>query len=119
MAAYIGAASAAGIVTGMPDGTFKPNSPITREQMAAMLIRAAKAAEVEVRLPQSQASYLTRFKDKGKISDWALTDVSKAVGAAMINGGTNGNFNPRSNATRAEAVIMLKRLLVYVKFMDE
>ena len=119
MGAYIGAASAAGIVTGMPDGTFKPNSPVTREQMAAMLIRAVKAAEADVLPSQSQAGYLARFKDSARISGWARTDVAKAVEAKIINGGTNGNFSPGSNATRAEAVVMIKRLLVYVKFMDE
>src|SRR5262249_55646218 len=41
LSAYIGAASKAGIVQGTSDGTFKPNNPVTREEMASMMVRAA------------------------------------------------------------------------------
>ncbi|MFF2483670.1 Ig-like domain-containing protein [Paenibacillus sp. NPDC058071] len=117
MAAYIGAASDAGIVMGHPDGTFKPNSPITRQEMAVMMTRAAKVADVSVSLPSSTASYLSKFSDRNKIASWAQTDVAKAVYTGVITGKTTTTFSPTTNATRAEATVMIKRLLEYVKFL--
>ncbi|WP_219834414.1 Ig-like domain-containing protein [Paenibacillus sp. R14(2021)] len=118
LAAYIGAASKAGIVAGMTDGSFKPNSPITREQMASMMVRAASAAGVQISLKSNAADTLKKFKDRGKIGTWAQSDVAKAVEAAIINGQTANTFGGKKNATRAEAAVMVKRLLAYVDFLD-
>ncbi|EFM09035.1 outer membrane protein [Paenibacillus curdlanolyticus YK9] len=118
LASYIGAATKAGIVLGNSDGTFKPNSYISRQEMAVMLMRAASAADVRVDLPQTASTYLNKFKDKSKIGTWAQQDVAKAVFAQLINGQTSTTFAPQANATRAEAVIMIKRLLVYIDFIE-
>lgn len=118
MAAYIGAASNAGIVQGMTDGTFKPNSYVTREQMASMMVRAANAAGNSMKLSKSQNDILKRFADNKKIGTWALTDVAKAVEAGIINGMSANTFGGKSNATRAQAAVMTKRLLVYLDFID-
>ncbi|WP_337103575.1 Ig-like domain-containing protein [Paenibacillus sp. YIM B09110] len=117
MGAYIGAASEAGIVTGNTDGTFKPNNPITRQEMAVMMGRAATAAGVTITLPSSASSYLSKFTDKGKISAYAQTDVAKAVFAGIMNGKTASTMSPLTNATRAEGAVMIMRLLEYVDFI--
>lgn len=117
MGAYIGAASTAGIVTGNTDGSFKPNNPITRQEMAVMMVRAAKAVDVTISLPSSAASYLTKYTDRGKISSYAQTDVAKAVSAGIMNGKTNTTMSPLANATRAEGAVMLMRLLQHIKFI--
>jgi uncharacterized repeat protein (TIGR02059 family) len=117
MGAYIGAASAAGIVAGNTDGTFKPNNPITRQEMAAMMIRAAKVAGLTVDLPQSAASYLQKYTDRGKVGSWAQTDVAKSVYIGVISGKTATTLSPQTNATRAEGTVMLMRLLQKVKFL--
>lgn len=118
MAAYIGAAAKAGVVAGITADTFQPNSPITREQMAAMMVRAIKTAGVDILLSQSQASYLQRFKDNGTVSSWARTDVAKAVDAGIIAGVQTNVFSPKTYATRAQAVVMIKRVLEHVNFID-
>lgn len=118
MGAYIGAASEAGIVMGNTDGTFKPNSSISRQEMAVMMTRAAKAAGVTISPTASTSSYLAKFTDKGKIASWAKTDVAKAVFSEVITGKTTTTFSPTTNATRAEAAVMIKRLLEYVDFLD-
>jgi uncharacterized repeat protein (TIGR02059 family) len=117
MGAYIGAASAAGIVAGNTDGTFKPNNPITRQEMAAMMIRAASAAGLNVQLPQSTTSYLQKYADKGKVGAWARTDVAKSIYIGVISGKTATTLSPQTNATRAEGSVMLLRLLQKVKFL--
>ncbi|WP_373233128.1 Ig-like domain-containing protein [Cohnella sp.] len=114
-AAYIGAASAAGIVQGGTDGKFRPNAPITREEMATMMVRAMAVAGVQ---QSADSSNLNRFNDRGSISSWARDGVSISVQAGIIGGVTPTTMKPKSNATRAEAVVMIKRLLEFVEFID-
>ncbi|MFC4599681.1 Ig-like domain-containing protein [Cohnella hongkongensis] len=114
-ASYIGAASAAGIVQGGTDGKFRPNAPITREEMATMMVRAMTVAGVQ---QSPDSSNLNRFSDRGSISSWARDGVSISVQAGIIGGVTPTTMKPKSNATRAEAVVMIKRLLEFVEFID-
>jgi uncharacterized repeat protein (TIGR02059 family) len=118
LAAYIGAASKAGIILGNSDGTFKPNNFITRQEAAAMLNRAASYAGSNVTLPQTASAYLERFKDKKQIGQWAQQDVAKSVYTGFITGTTSTTFAPQSNTTRAEATIMIQRLMTYVGFLQ-
>ncbi|WP_157272917.1 Ig-like domain-containing protein [Paenibacillus daejeonensis] len=118
LAAYIGAASKAGIVEGHPDGTFRPNQSITRQEMAAMMIRATAMAGASISIPQSSVAYLSRYKDAGTIAPWARDDMAKAVEAGIINGMTVDTISPRTDATRAQAAVMIKRMLGYIEFMD-
>ena len=118
-AAYIGAAVKAGIVQGITDSTFKPNSPITREQIASMMVRAAGAAGVQIVTSQNTSTIMKRFKDYAKIGSWAQTNAAKAVDAGIINGLTSTSFGGKSQVTRAQAAVMIKRLLLYLDMLDE
>lgn len=108
-AAYIGAAAKAGIITGNTDGTFKPGSNITREQMALMMVRAMEYAGHNTSLNGSSVQVLTKFKDGAKIQ--SKETVAKAVREGIIQGMTANTFAPQGNATRAQAAVMLKRVL--------
>lgn len=114
-AGSIGAAVKAKLVSGYEDGSFKPNAPITREQMAVMVAKALSAAGKTV---DSQAELLNKFNDNLKISDWAMSSVSQSVKAGIISGMTDTTFVPLANASRAQAVVMLKRLLQYTQFIN-
>ena len=105
--AYIGAAAKAGIINGNSDGTFKPNNNITREQMALMMVRAMEYAGYEIANAGTQT--LTKFKDASKIQN--KQTVAKAVQEGIIQGMTQTTFQPQGNATRAQAAVMLKRVL--------
>ncbi|MFC5653089.1 S-layer homology domain-containing protein [Paenibacillus solisilvae] len=118
VAAYIGAASNAGIVKGKTDGTFKPNRTVTRVEMASMMVRSANAAGIQIGLSGSSVTVLKRFKDSTKIGTWAQGDVAKAVQAGVINGMSNGTFGGKTAASRAQAAVMIKRLLDYLNFID-
>ncbi|MDQ6420911.1 Ig-like domain-containing protein [Paenibacillus sp. LHD-117] len=117
MGAYIGAASAAGIVNGVSGTSFKPNDSITRQDMATMLMRAAKVAGLSVSLPNSTDSYLQGFSDKSKVSSYAKTNVAQAIYLGIINGKTNTTLSPTTNASRAEGAVMIMRLLVKADFL--
>ena len=99
---YISTAAAYGIVSGYDATHFGPNDPITREQMTAMVVRAAKLAPVSGEL---------NFKDAGQIDAWARGDVLTGVKDSIVNGYPDGTFQPLADATRAEALTVIAGLL--------
>ena len=95
------------IVNGTTPTTFSPEKPVTREQLAAILYRYAKAA------PPAQEK-LSAFPDSGLISDYAKEAMNWAVNEGVINGSLDGGallLRPQGNATRAEIAQMLMNYL--------
>ncbi|MFD0693619.1 discoidin domain-containing protein [Paenibacillus sp. GCM10027628] len=114
-AGAIGAASKAGLVDGFENGTFQPDANITREQMAVMITRAMNFAGKKA---AADVKGLAGFTDAVSISEWAKDAVSQSVNAGIINGVTDHTFVPSAKASRAEAAVMLKRLLQYEQFIN-
>lgn len=98
----IGTVAALGIVTVDGTGNFRPNAPITREEMAVIMTRALK-------LEPSAAS--SAFKDESSISTWATDAVSTAVAKGLLSGFEDGTFRAQAQATRAEAATLIVRAL--------
>lgn len=115
-AGSVGAAAKAGLINGFEDATFKPNERITREQMAVMLTRAmtfaGTVADVDLKA-------LAVFADANQVSAWSQEAVSQAIHAGIVKGLTATSFQPKADATRAEAAVMLKRFLQFVHFINE
>ncbi|MFD0677856.1 MULTISPECIES: S-layer homology domain-containing protein [unclassified Paenibacillus] len=111
----VNAAAKAGLVNGFEGDNFKPNDTITREQMAVMISRAIDFTGNKAKGSLNSTS---SFTDSGMISSWAQAAVAAAVNAKIINGVSDTTFVPSANATRAEATVMLKRLLQYVQFIN-
>jgi peptidoglycan/xylan/chitin deacetylase (PgdA/CDA1 family) len=102
----VGWASSSGVTTGfLDDNTFRPNSNITREQIATMLYRHAQYIGLDTTVPENA---MNAFPDSGHVSGWAATAMSWAVHNRIITG-MNGNLAPQNNATRAQSVTMLNR----------
>lgn len=101
----VAAAVANGIVTGVTDTEFAPDAQITRQDMAVMLNRAAKAANLTL----GNGAELV-FTDSSVVSDYAADAVKAMSKAGIINGFDDGTFAPKNNATRAQAVVMIYRL---------
>lgn len=94
-----------GIVQGISDTEFSPDAYITRQDIAVMVERAANAAGIEL---SSGAELI--FTDEGDISDYALNAVKAMAKAGVINGYEDGTFQPKTNATRAQAVVIIYRM---------
>lgn len=116
-ATAVNAAVKAGIVTGRTASSFAPNDTISREEMSAMIGRALAFVGQQPNVTAKQAELLSAFTDGGAISAWAQDSVAQMADSGIMKGGADGNFNPQANATRAEAVVTLKRLLTYIKFI--
>lgn len=97
------------IVEGVGDGVFAPETSITREQLAVMLYRYAKAAGM---VTETEAAG-KEFADADKISSWAAEAMSWAVNAGLISGKTGGVLDPNGTATRAEVATILQRFVEY------
>lgn len=100
-----------GLVAGYEDNSFRPDNLITREEMAAMVVRAVKAMGAGLATPENPEAVLARFQDAGQIAPWARAAAAAAVNSGIIRGRTATAFAPKEHATRAEAAVMLKRLL--------
>ena len=90
--------SNAGIISGYPDGTFRPNAPITRAEMAKVVALFAKLDKSE-----------NLFNDIA--GHWAEAYIRLAAGNGWIAGYPDGSFKPQQNITRAETMTMINRVL--------
>lgn len=117
-AGSVGVAAAQGLIEGFENGTFMPNEEITREQMAVMVTRAMKFAGKTPEASTSTDSLLAKFQDQNKISTWARNEIMASMKASIMDGMTDTVFAPDQQATRAQAAVMLKRLLQYVNFIN-
>ena len=107
LAMDINAAYEAGITTGINSNTFAPHSKITREQMAAMLVRAYNTKTGQEFNPSVKNTY----KDGKKISPTFKEDVLAATELELMNGYKNGTFEPKQSANRAQAAKTVYMLL--------
>lgn len=103
----IATAKALGIAKGYDD-LFMPNAPITREDAMVLVARALKADGKT--LTTGSISDLNNFKDKGSVSDYAVSSVATLVKAGIVTG-SNSYLNPKSYVTRAEMAVILYRVL--------
>ena len=98
-------AAANGIVNGTSATTFAPTSPITREQMAAILYRYAAYKGYDV----SQLANLSRFSDSSAVSAYAADALAWANAAGLITGVTDISLSPQGSAVRAQVATILMR----------
>lgn len=98
-------ADANGIVKGFGDGTFGPNENITREQIAAIMMRYADYKGVDT----GARADLSGYADADDISDWAYENMQWANAEGLITGRSNNMLVPQGNTTRAETAAILMR----------
>ena len=100
-------AAASGITSGTGDGNFSPNTAITREQLAAILMNYAQYKGQDV----SARATLDTYSDATAISSWANDVMSWAVAEGLLTGVTADTLQPQGAATRAQVAAILQRFL--------
>jgi len=81
---------------------FNPDANVTRQEYAAMLVRAFST-------PLHSGTQLDRFSDRAQIATWAVPYVRRAVERGWIQGFPDGTFRPLNNITRQDAITMTNR----------
>lgn len=92
-----------GLVSGYEDYTFRPDSPVTRAEMAQMLYKFAERKGLDI----SASGDLSAFTDAAAVPAWAEPALSWACGHGLITGYTDGSLQPSGYATRAQAATIL------------
>ena len=102
----VSAAVSAGWLHGYEDKTFRPNAPITREEMAAVAAAVTGGAAEEDK---------TGFTDQGSFSDWSRPLISASAGRGLISGFPDGAFHPKDKTLREQAMVVIYRITEYMK----
>ncbi len=111
---YAGAvrtASAYGLVSGYPDGTFKPDEKLTREQAMVVIAKAMRLTGLFTLTEDADTTgTLGAFADAGQAGAWALDGIAGTVKAGLVIG-QGGKLMPKDNVSRAEVTTLIQRLL--------
>ncbi|MCF6465515.1 S-layer homology domain-containing protein [Clostridium sp. Cult2] len=111
-APYVQAAINNGLFTGYTDGTFRPDQPIIRQEIAAVAGRAAVIAEI---VPQAKMDKFvmekSNFADKDLIPDWAENEVAWLEAQGVFENVATDNFEPEKIVNRAEAAVIVYNAL--------
>ena len=99
------------IVRGFGDGTFRPDRPITRQQLAAILLRYMEHRGADT----AGRADLGRYPDSAAVADYAREAMAWAVSAGLIQGRSNGTLDPAGSATRAQTAVILHRLDAFLE----
>ena len=98
-----------GVVNGMNGTTYAPNDPVTREQMAAILMRfnGFDTKVSEETIPDLRKDLAEKFTDAASISNWATLAVEMCAEIGYMNGDAAGTFRPLDTMSRAECAQVL------------
>lgn len=103
----VGIAKKLGIAQGTGDNQFKPRMSISRQDM---MVLAARAMNIAGKVLDETASDLNHFRDSDKVAAYAVTPLAQLIKKGIIQG-DNGRIKPHDTAIRAEAAVIIYRLL--------
>ncbi len=95
-----------GILKGMGNNLYGPETEISRQDLMVICARAMELAPTEEEIS---------FSDKEMIADYAMAEVAAMVRANIIKGNADGTINPLGNTTRAEAAVIMQRISDWAK----
>ncbi|MHA6533655.1 cadherin-like beta sandwich domain-containing protein [Paenibacillus sp. BAC0078] len=100
------------LISGFEDGTFRPNGVITREEAMKMIAEAMILTGLSAESTDGSAGVLPgSFADAGEASLWAVDSIAASLQAGIVSGRSSTMLAPKAHITRAEAAVMLRRLL--------
>ncbi|KGX91266.1 S-layer homology domain-containing protein [Pontibacillus marinus] len=114
---HVEAAVDAGIIQGREDGTFDPDSYVTRNETAAMIKRAMDFVSYD-KSELNQDKEVTKYEDYDQIAKWSRDNVELLLQAEIMSGRGNGNFDPYGDINRAEMAKVLDEFLSFVKLIN-
>ncbi len=99
---------ALGILKGVGNNAYNPDAPISRQDLMVICARGIRQAK---QLEEANVASLALFADGGNVADYAQADVAAMVQKGIIRGNADGTLNPLGNTTRAEAAVIMQRIM--------
>ena len=106
---FIVKAYSLGIVHGKSETEFCPFDPITRQEMAKILVNTLETAGKSLTVSSSRDEKAYSYKDFGDIDSWAVLDFVKVIKYGLMSGMSETEICPHANATREQAVAIISR----------
>ncbi|MBD0382454.1 S-layer homology domain-containing protein [Paenibacillus sedimenti] len=100
---YLEALTRVGIIEGDDNGTFRPNDPLSKEELAVLLVRITQTNVT------GKGKSLA-IKDANAVSDWAKPYVQAALELGLLSTDASGAFAPKSNATREHVAVTVTQM---------
>lgn len=94
---------ACGILQGVGDNKYNPEAFITRQDMMTIISRGMQLS--------GEGADISAFSDAGLIADYAVDHVKAMVKSGLVKGNADGTMNPLGNTTRAEAAVIMQRII--------
>lgn len=104
----LGIARELGITDGAGNNLFNPDTPISRQELMVLGSRALSLSGAA--MPAGSADDILKFSDRAKLAAYAVEDVAAMVKEGIVSG-SGSNLNPHANATRAEAAVIMYRII--------
>jgi len=92
-----------GILNGIGDNKYNPEAEITRQDLMTIIARGMELS--------GEGAVLSAFSDTAAIADYARDSVAAMVQSGLVKGNADGTLNPQGNTTRAEAAVIMQRIL--------
>ncbi|CAJ1316433.1 S-layer homology domain-containing protein [Paenibacillus nuruki] len=99
----------AGLMLGDAKGTFRPQSAVTREELAVILERTLSFISQSPVEPSSNP--VIAFKDRDQASSWSRSAIQRISNEGILKGNPSQQFQPKGNLTRADSIVALSRIL--------
>lgn len=93
-----------GLTGGYKDGTFRPDRPVSRQEMSLIFSKLIEARGVPI---EGSAGAADRFSDREEIAPWAVEAVERMTAAGLFTGDDKGCFRPGESSTRGQAATVL------------
>jgi hypothetical protein len=100
------AAFEAGLIDGYEDGSLRPNQPISRAEIVAILVKGFHLPIV--------TDYSLKYSDQNEIPNWAENYVKTAVSDGLVDGYEDGSFAPNNQAKRSEVASILYKAIMKI-----
>lgn len=110
----ISATTKAGLFKGYEGNLFEPMKPLSREEMAVIMVRALEMKGKLLEVTDTPEMMLSKYKDSDQAGSWSKQALAICIEAGLMQGTPDHKLNPKSNLTRAEAVVLFSRLLTYL-----
>lgn len=119
-AGFVATAADFGMIAGYEDGSFRPQSKITRQEAMTMMARAMQMTGLKEQLAENSrlTNALASFEDADDVAAWAKEGANLSVASKVMNGRTMELLEPQASITRAEVAAIVQRLLQYSNLIE-